>query len=148
VSTVDTGPASIGRGSDAWSEPWTQLRVDRRSAGYCRVTFDHPPINAVTATTVAELAELVDLIEQDPDLNVVVFDSANPECFLAHDVEDDSGRTWLDLLARLSRAPVVSIASTRGRISGAGSEFALACDMRFASPEDDDEVEVIASRLA
>jgi enoyl-CoA hydratase/carnithine racemase len=55
------------------------LRVDRRSPSYCRVTFDHPPINTITATTVAELAELVGLIEQDPDLNVVVFDSLNPD---------------------------------------------------------------------
>jgi enoyl-CoA hydratase/carnithine racemase len=42
---------------------------------------------------------------------------------------------WLDLLVRLSRAPVVSIASIRGRVRGAGSEFALACDLRFASRE-------------
>jgi enoyl-CoA hydratase/carnithine racemase len=147
VSTIDISPSSNGRGSDAWSESWTHLRVDRRSAGYCRVTFDHPPINAVTATTVAELAELFDLIEQDPDLNVVVFDSANPDFFLGHrDVEDDLGRAWLDLLARLSRAPVVSIASIRGRARGAGREFALACDMRLA--ELDEEVEAIASRLA
>ena len=86
-------------------------RVDRRSPSYCRVTFDHPPINTITATTVAELAELVGLIEQDPDLNVVVFDSANPDFYLAHyDTEHDPGKTvalaparpactpWLDLL--------------------------------------------------
>ena len=42
---------------------------------------------------------------------------------------------WLDLLVRLSRAPVVSIASIRGRVRGAGSEFVLACDLRFASRE-------------
>jgi enoyl-CoA hydratase/carnithine racemase len=35
------------------------------------VTFDHPPINTITATTVAELSDLAGLIEQDPDLNVV-----------------------------------------------------------------------------
>jgi len=35
----------------------------------------------------------------------------------------------------LSRAPVISIASIRGCARGAGSEFALACDMRFASRE-------------
>jgi enoyl-CoA hydratase/carnithine racemase len=112
------------------------------------VTFDHPPINTITATTVAELAELVGLIEQDADLNVVVFDSANPAFYLAHyDTEHDPARTaalgvgptgmhaWLDLLVRLSRAPVVSIASIRGRARGAGSEFVLACDMRFASRE-------------
>ena len=112
------------------------------------MTFDHPPINTITATTVVELAELVGLIEEDPDLNVVVFDSANPDFYLAHyDVEHDPGRTaalgvgptgmhaWLDLLVRLSRAPVVSIASIRGRARGAGSEFVLACDLRFASRE-------------
>ena len=102
----------------------------------------------ITATTVAELAELVELIEQDADLNVVVFDSANPDFYLAHyDVEHDTRRTaalplgptgmhaWLDVLVRLSRAPVVSIASIRGRVRGAGTEFVLACDLRLASRE-------------
>jgi enoyl-CoA hydratase/carnithine racemase len=42
---------------------------------------------------------------------------------------------WLDLTVRLSRAPVVSIAAIRGRARGAGSEFVLACDLRFASRE-------------
>jgi enoyl-CoA hydratase/carnithine racemase len=148
MSTTGTGASANGRGSEAWSESWTHLSVDRRSPSYCRVTFDHPPINTITATTVAELAELVGLIEQDPDLNVVVFDSANPDFYLAHyDTEHDPARTaalgigptgmhaWLDLLVRLSRAPVVSIASIRGRARGAGSEFILACDMRFASRE-------------
>jgi enoyl-CoA hydratase/carnithine racemase len=141
-------PSSNGRVPGAWSGSWTHLRVDRRSAGYCRVTFDHPPINTITATTVAELAELVGLIEQDPDLNVVVFDSVNPDFYLAHyDVENDPGKTaalgfgptgmpaWIDVLVRLARAPVVSIASIRGRARGAGSEFVLACDLRFASRE-------------
>jgi len=140
--------SSNGRGSDAWSGSWTHFRVDRRSPRFCRVTFDHPPINTITATTVAELSELVGLIEQDADLNVVVFDSANPDFYLAHyDTEHDPGRTaalgvgptgmhaWLDLLVRLARAPVVSIASIRGRARGAGSEFVLACDMRFGSRE-------------
>ena len=40
-----------------------------------------------------------------------------------------------DMLARLSRAPVVSIAPIRGRATGVGSELALASDMRFASRE-------------
>jgi enoyl-CoA hydratase/carnithine racemase len=148
MSNTDAGPSSNGRVSEAWSQSWTHLSVDLRSPRYCRVTFDHPPINTITATTVAELAELVGLIEQDPDLNVIVFDSANPDFYLAHyDVENDPGKTaalgagptgmpaWLDLLARLSRAPVVSIASIRGRARGAGSEFILACDLRFASRE-------------
>jgi enoyl-CoA hydratase/carnithine racemase len=146
MSTMDTGPSSNGRGSDAWSRSWTHMSVERRSRSYCRVTFDHPPINTITATTVIELAELVGLIEEDQDLNVVVFDSANPDFYLAHyDTEHDPGKTvalgvgptgmhaWLDLLVRLSRAPVVSIAAIRGRARGAGSEFVLACDLRFAA---------------
>jgi enoyl-CoA hydratase/carnithine racemase len=145
----DITPSRNGSGSDAWLGSWTHFRVDRRSCAHCHVTFDHPPINTITATTVAELAELVGLIEADPDLNVVVFASANPDFYLAHyDVEHDPARTaalgvgptgmhaWLDLLVRLSRAPVVSIASIRGRARGAGSEFVLACDLRFASRED------------
>jgi enoyl-CoA hydratase/carnithine racemase len=79
VSTTDTSPSNNGRGSETWTRSWTHFRINRRSPGYCRVTFDHPPINTITATTVAELAELVDLMEQDPDLNVVVFASADPD---------------------------------------------------------------------
>ena len=91
------------------------------------MTFDHPPINTITATTVAELRDLVGLIEQDLDLNVVVFDSANRDFYLAHyDLENDPGRTealgvcptglpaWIDVLVRLARAPVVNIASIPG----------------------------------
>jgi enoyl-CoA hydratase/carnithine racemase len=147
VSAINTNPSHNGRGSDAWSRSWTHLGIDRRSAGYCRVTFDHPPLNAITATTVAELAELVDLIQEDADLNVVVFESANPGFYLTHK-ETENGpsaaarplgptgiRTWHDLLVRLSGAPVVSIASIRGHVRGAGIEFVLACDLRFASLE-------------
>jgi len=148
VSTINTSPSDNGRGCEAWSRSWAHLRIDRRSLGYCRVTFEHPPINTITATTVLELAEIVGLIEQDHDLNVVVFDSANPSFFLAgYDSQDDSDataavpgastetRAWPDLLVRLSRAPALSIAAIRGRARGAGSEFALACDLRFASRE-------------
>jgi enoyl-CoA hydratase/carnithine racemase len=145
---IASSASNNGRGSETWSRTWTHLSIDRRSPSYCRVRFNHPPVNTITATTVAELGELVSLIEQDPDLNVVVFDSANPDFYLAHyDVENDLGRTaalglgptglpaWIDVLVRLARAPVVSIASIRGRARGAGSEFVLACDLRFASRE-------------
>jgi enoyl-CoA hydratase/carnithine racemase len=145
---MSSNASENGRGSEAWARSWSHFSIDRRSPSYCRVRFEHPPINTITATTVVELAELVGLIEQDHDLNVVVFDSANPAFYLAHyDVEHDPARTaalpvgptgmnaWLDLLVRLSRAPAVSIASIRGRARGAGSEFLLACDLRFASRE-------------
>ena len=148
MTTTSNGPHNNGNRPPSWSQSWTHFGVDRRSLGYCRVTFNHPPINTITATTVAELAELIGLIEQDSDLNVVVFDSANPDFYLAHyDTENDPGKTaalglgptglsaWNDILVRLARAPLVSIAAIRGRARGAGSEFVLACDLRFASRE-------------
>src|SRR5262245_52043167 len=124
------------------------LAVERITPQYWRVAFDHGPINTVTAETVEELSRLVDEIERDQHLNVVVFTSANPDFFIAHyDTEGDPGRTvsmppgptgmhpWLDLTVRLSRAPVLSIASIRGRARGAGSEFVLACDIRLAGDQ-------------
>jgi len=125
-----------------------QIRVDERNLGYWRATFDHPPLNLIDPDTIYELDALVTEIESDPDVRVVVFDSADPDFFLAHyDVLVDKavtagmkpGRTglhpWLDVLFRLSSAPAVSVASIRGRARGAGSEFVLACDMRFGSRE-------------
>jgi enoyl-CoA hydratase/carnithine racemase len=132
MSAGGVGMSANGRGTASWS--FADLRIDRRSPGYCHVTFDHPPINTITASTVAELAELVGLIEEDQDLNVVVFGSANPG-FYALGAGPTGMHVWLDLLVRLSRAPVVSIAAVRGRARGAGSEFVLACDLRFASRE-------------
>jgi enoyl-CoA hydratase/carnithine racemase len=145
MSTLDASPSNNGRGSEAWSESWTHFRVERRSPGYCRVTFDHPPVNAITATTVAELGELVGLIEEDDDLNVIVFHSANPDFDLTH--SEAERNQWLDLLVRMSRVPVISIAAIRGRARGAGSEFVLACDL-VASNRLEEEVELIASCLA
>ncbi len=87
-------------------------------------------------------------LETDDRVKVVVFDSAVEGFFLTHydflaKAEDSGkyriGRTGLqplpDMLARLSRAPVVSISLIRGRATGVGSELALASDMRFASRE-------------
>jgi len=84
----------------------------------------------------------------DEQVKVVVFDSAIEGFFLTHydflaKIEDTTslppGPTGLqplpDMLVRLSRAPVASIALIRGRATGVGSELALACDMRFASRE-------------
>ena len=72
-------------------------------------------------------------------MKVVVFQSANPDFFIAHlDVAKAAERPevlglWRDFVLRLSSTPVVSIAKIRGRTRGIGNEFVLACDMRFAS---------------
>jgi enoyl-CoA hydratase/carnithine racemase len=125
-----------------------QIRLERRSPAYWRVTFDHPPLNIFGPETIPQLDEVIKSLERDQNVKVVVFDSAVEGFFLTHydflaKLEDSTslppGATGLqalpDLLARLSRAPVASIASIRGRATGVGSELALASDMRFASRE-------------
>ena len=78
-------------------------------------------------------------LEADPSVKVVVFQSANPDFFIAHlDVakaveQPEVLGLWRDFVLRLASAPVVSIAKIRGRTRGIGNEFVLACDMRFAS---------------
>ena len=125
-----------------------QINVTRRSSHYWRITFDHPPLNIFGPETIPQLDEVITALETDEDVKVVVFDSAVEGFFLTHydflaKLEDTTrlppGPTGLqplpDMLVRLSRAPVVSIASIRGRATGVGSELALTCDMRFASRE-------------
>lgn len=125
-----------------------RLFLTRRSPGYWRVTFNHPPLNIFGPVSIPQLREIIDAIETDEQVKVVVFDSAVDGFFLTHydfiaKPEDTTslppGPTGLqqlpDMLVRLSRAPVVSIASIRGRATGVGSELALASDMRFASRE-------------
>ncbi|MBX5193506.1 enoyl-CoA hydratase/isomerase family protein [Rhizobium sp. NZLR3b] len=126
----------------------TQIRIDKRTPAYWRITFDNPPFNIFGPDTIPQMEKVVVEIETDPNLRVVVFDSAVPGFFLTHydftppleqSTKLPSGRTGLhplpDMLVRISKAPVVSIALIRGRATGVGSELALACDMRFASRE-------------
>jgi enoyl-CoA hydratase/carnithine racemase len=126
----------------------TQVRIDRISSEYWRATLDNPPLNIMGPKMVAELVTLIEEIEADDRLKVIVFDSSIPEYFMAHydvlhdireSLEVPPGPTGMhpfpDFLVRLSRAPVVSICSIRGRATGSGSEIALACDIRFASRE-------------
>ena len=125
-----------------------QIRLDRRSPAYWRVTIDNPPINVMGRVMVQQFQELINALEADEHVRVVVFDSAVEDYFLNHSdflakLEDltamPAGPTglppWPDFLARLTRLPVVSIALIRGRATGNGSEITLACDMSFASRE-------------
>jgi enoyl-CoA hydratase/carnithine racemase len=125
-----------------------QIRLEQRLPSYWRVTFDLPPLNIFGPKNLSQLNEVISKLENDEQVKVVVFDSAVEGFFLTHwdflakpdeETAMSPGPSGLqplpDMLARLSRAPVVSIASIRGRATGVGSELALACDMRFASRE-------------
>jgi enoyl-CoA hydratase/carnithine racemase len=125
-----------------------QIRLNRVSPAYWRITFNNPPLNVMGPQFVQEFREVVTAIEDDEQVKVVVFDSAVEGYFLNHsdflaNFEDlkriPPGPTgleaWPDILVRLTRAPVVSIALIRGRATGNGSEIALASDMTFVSRE-------------
>jgi enoyl-CoA hydratase/carnithine racemase len=123
------------------------LRVIEESPAYWRIVFDYPPFNIVDATLYQALQGLLARMDASPSLRVVVFESANPEFFLAHfDLTGKTGNITTavgpsglpiltDTFVRITRSPVASIAKIRGCVRGVSSEFVLACDMRFASRE-------------
>src|SRR5215469_3925069 len=125
-----------------------QIRLAQRSPTCWRVTFDHPPLNILCPEAILEMNEIITTLETDEKVKVVVFDSAVEGFFLNHSdflvkLEELTSlppgptglEAWPDILVRVSRAPVVSIALIRGRATGNGSEIALASDMCFASRE-------------
>ncbi|MDP7737855.1 enoyl-CoA hydratase/isomerase family protein [Mycobacterium paragordonae] len=123
-----------------------QFSIDIVSQAYWRVTFSNGPVNLIDPDTIEELAGLLDRAAADAELRVIVFRSDNPEFFMAHwDLLADKSRVaamqpgptglhpYVDNMIRLSKLPIATICLLRGRARGAGSEFALATDMRFAS---------------
>src|SRR2546428_4064111 len=123
------------------------VRVIEETPAYWRVLFNYPPFNIVDATIFEGLQDLLARMGASPSLRVVVFESANPEFYLAHfDLTGKTGNITtavgpsglpilMDTFVRLTKSPVVSIAKIRGCVRGVSSEFVLACDMRFASRE-------------
>ncbi len=129
------------------TESAASLRVVEETPAYWRVVFDYPPFNMVDATFFEGLQELLARMDASPSLRVVVFESANPDFYLAHfDLTGKTGNIMtavgpsglpvlMDTFVRLTKSSVVSIAKIRGCVRGVSSEFVLACDMRFASRE-------------
>src|SRR5262245_37047395 len=127
------------------TEAAAHVRVIEETSAYWRVLFENPPFNIVDATIFQGLQDLLGRMDASASLRVVVFESANPDFYLAHfDLTGKTGNITtavgpsglpilMDTFVRLSRSPVVSIAKIRGCVRGVSSEFVLACDMRFAS---------------
>src|SRR5881628_1860827 len=129
------------------TESAAHVRVIEETSAYWRVLFENPPFNIVDAAMFAGLQEVLARMDASPSLRVVVFESANPEFYLAHfDLTGKTGNITtsvgpsglpilIDTFVRLTKSTVVSIAKIRGCVRGVSSEFVLACDMRFASSE-------------
>src|SRR5262245_50441184 len=104
-------------------------------------------MNLLGPELVRDLVTLIQQAEADPAIKVLVFQSTDPDYFIPHvDVTKIAeyrqqaarltGEPSIGLLFRhLSASRLVSIAQIEGRTRAAGSEFVLACDMRFAAAE-------------
>jgi enoyl-CoA hydratase/carnithine racemase len=120
-----------------------EFKLFRRSDsnGIAMIEVSNPPVNLVDIDFVNDLTGLLDDLESTDAVRVVIFRSSLPDYFVNH--YDLSGRSapkpdapsYPQLLVRLSRIPQITIGEIRGRTRGAGSEFALALDLRFASRE-------------
>jgi len=125
----------------------THLRLTEVSPTLWLVTFDNPPVNVIGPDMMRDLKELLTELESNDTVNVVVFSSADPDFYLAHyDLDADHAVTealpsttgyaaWVDITVRVSKLSAVTISAVRGIARGAGSEFVLATDIRFASRE-------------
>jgi enoyl-CoA hydratase/carnithine racemase len=111
------------------------------------VEISAPPMNLLGPELIRDLVSLIQRAEADDTVQVIVFKSSDPDYFISHvDVtrikENREAAAKLSgdpsigqMLRHLSASRLVSIAQIEGRVRGVGSEFILACDMRFASRE-------------
>jgi enoyl-CoA hydratase/carnithine racemase len=115
--------------------------------GVLFVEITAPPMNLLGPELVRDLVTLIQRAEADEAIQVLVFKSADPDYFISHvdltkvaeyraEAAKLAGEASIALLFRyLSASRLVTIAQIEGRVRAAGSEFVLACDMRFAARE-------------
>jgi enoyl-CoA hydratase/carnithine racemase len=129
---------------DSWTFETLTVQID---GAVLFAEISAPPMNLLGPELVRDLASLIQRAEADDALTVLVVTSADSDYFISHvDVTRIAeyraeatklvGEPSIALLFRhLSASRLVSIAQIEGRVRGAGSEFVLACDMRFAARE-------------
>jgi hypothetical protein len=96
------------------SQPST-IRLERTTPRTAKITFANPPANLVIPETVVTLHEIARGLDNDPDIQVVVFASEVPGFFFNHfdgaeagnlpaPEHEDDAPVWTDLVLRLSKA--------------------------------------------
>ena len=117
-----------------------------RAEGVATVTLDHPPMNLLDAPLMGDLDRLGRELEADPDTRVAIFQSANPDYFIAHaDValiqrlpaeappKSSELSFFHQMVERFRRLPLATIGLIEGRARGGGSELLLSLDMRYGA---------------
>src|SRR5499427_1828987 len=106
-----------------------------------------PPMNLLGPELVRDLVSLIQRAEAHDAVRVIVFKSADPDYFISHvdvtrikEIREpaaklDGNPSLGQVLRHMSASRLVTIAQIEGRVRGVGSEFILACDMRFAARE-------------
>ena len=123
-----------------------KLLKTRLDQGVLFVTIDNPPINLFDIQLMQEMNRIGKEVEVDTEVRVIVFDSANPDFFIAHaDInailslptqappKSDKLGFFHAMVDRFRTMPKASIGKIEGRARGGGSEFLLSLDMRFAA---------------
>jgi enoyl-CoA hydratase/carnithine racemase len=119
----------------------------REDSAVLFVDIAAPPMNLLGPELVRDLVSLIQQAEADDAIKVLVFKSADPDYFIPHvdvtrikEYREEAAKLTdeasIGLLFRhLSASRLVTIAQIEGRVRAAGSEFVLACDMRFGARE-------------
>jgi enoyl-CoA hydratase/carnithine racemase len=141
-----TTPITTSTMTQAFGVVFETLNV-RREGGVVLVEIAAPPMNLLGPELVRDLVSLIRHAEADDAVRVLVFKSADPDYFISHvdltkvaeyraEAAKLTGEASIGLLFRyLSASRLITIAQIEGRVRAAGSEFVLACDMRFAARE-------------
>lgn len=122
------------------------VQLVKRAPELWQVTIANPPFNLVVPEMVSALHSVVKNMDDDHEVKVLLIKSATDGFFINHfdltkaqdfpmEAVDPPLPTWTDLVLRLSKSHVISIACIRGRTRGGGNELSLACDLRYASRE-------------
>jgi enoyl-CoA hydratase len=119
--------------------------VDRQD-GVALVTLDRPDaLNALNRALLTELRDRLAEVAEDAEVRAVVLTGAGERAFAAGaDIKEmepmsvDEARAWGALGHECGRLletmPKPTIAAVNGFALGGGCELALACDIRYASP--------------
>lgn len=126
---------------------YSRLRISRLE-GVATITIDNPPVNVLDVPLMSEIRRLLLSLRDDPETRVLVFQSADPEFFIAHVdmtlidqphafddliLDEPDGLNPFQAFGELLRAqPQVTIVKLAGLARGGGAEFVAAADMVFA----------------